>query len=200
VFPGVFCPSTTKDSNVVAHCDTSAIDANTIWDRSANVPNSPVSTADRVTNIPPAMELHASVRQISRGLCAKTQWIPWPDASIHRRVLTVECVTNRTERFSASVRQDLAVPGGQTMSTIVLIHRFVSTGAFASTESTISPAPATGNLFSLFSLAIVDCCCCCAVTKEKGVKQRSIIVYWMPAKMAGLVSIVTADLAMCLRI
>ena len=35
-------------------------------------------------------------------------------------------------------------------------------------------------LFSLFSLAIVDCCCCCAVTKEKGVKQRSIIVYWIP--------------------
>ena len=63
---------------------------------------------------------------------------------------------------------------------IVLIHPFFSTGAFASTESTISPAPATGNLFYLFSLAIVDCCCCCAVTKEKGVKQRSIIVYWIP--------------------
>ena len=96
--------------------------------------------------------------------------------------------------LSSSVRQDLAVPGGQTMSTIVLIHPFVSTGAFASTESTISPAPATGNLFSLFSLAIVDCCCCYTVTKEKGVKQRSIIVYRIPAKMAGLVSIVTADL------
>jgi hypothetical protein len=104
-----------------------------------------------------AMELLASVRTISRDLCAKTQWIPWPDASIHRRVLTVERVTNRTERFSASVRQDLAVPGGQTMSTIVLIHPFVSTGAFASTESTISPAPATGNLFSLFSLFLSDC-------------------------------------------
>ena len=69
-------PSTTKDSNVVAHCDTSAIDANTIWDRSANVRNSPVSTADRVTNIPPATEHLASVRPISRDLCAKTQWIP----------------------------------------------------------------------------------------------------------------------------
>ena len=157
MFPGGFRPSTTKDSNVVAHCDTLAIDANTIWDRSVKVPNSPVSTADRVTNIPPAMELLASVRQIYRDLCAKTQWIPWPDASIHRRVLTVERVTNRTERFSASVRQDLAVPGGQTMSTIVLIHPFVSTGAFASTESTISPAPATGNLFSLFSLFLSDC-------------------------------------------
>ena len=78
-------------------------------------------------------------------------------ARCHRRVLTVERVTNRTERFSASVRQDLAVPGGQTMSTIVLIHPFVSTGAFASTESTISPAPATGNLFSLFSLFLSDC-------------------------------------------
>jgi hypothetical protein len=132
VFPGGFRPSTTKDPNVVAHCDTSAIDANTIWDRSANVPNSPVSTADRVTNIPPAMKLLASVRPISRDLCAKTQWIPWPDASIHRRVLTVERETNRTERFSASaVRQDLVVPGAQTMSTIVLIHPFVSTGAFA---------------------------------------------------------------------
>ena len=78
------------------------------------------------------MELLASVRPISRDLCAKTQWIPWPDASIHRRVLTVERETNRTERFSASaVRQDLVVPGAQTMSTIVLIHPFVSTGAFA---------------------------------------------------------------------
>ena len=110
VFPGGFRPSTTKDSNVVAQYDTLAIDANTIWDRSVNVPNSPVSTADRVTNIPPAMELLASVRPISRDLCAKTQWIPWPDASIHRRVLTVERVTNRTERFSASFRQDLVEP------------------------------------------------------------------------------------------
>ena len=116
---------------IVIHPDTSAIDANTIWDRSANVPNSPVSTADRVTNIPPAMELLASVRPISRDLCAKTQWVPWPDASIHRRVLTVERVTNRTERFSASFRQDLVEPGAQTMSTIVLIHPFVSMGAFA---------------------------------------------------------------------
>ena len=104
------------------------------------------------------MKLLASVRPISRNLCAKTQWIPWPDASIHRRVLTVERETNRTERFSASaVRQDLVVPGAQTMSTIVLIHPFVSTGAFAQTESTISPAPATGNLFSLFSLFLSDC-------------------------------------------
>ena len=157
MFPGGFRPSTTKDSNVVAQYDTLAIDANTIWDRSVIVPNSPVATADRFTNIPPAMELLASVRPISRDLCAKTQWIPWPDASIHRRVLTVERVPNRTERFSASVRQDLAVPGGQTMSTIVLIHPFVSTGAFASTESTISPAPATGNLFSLFSFFLSDC-------------------------------------------
>ena len=92
-------PSTTKDSNVVAHCDTSAIDANTIWDRSVNIPNSPVSTVDRVTNILPATERLASVRPISRDLCAKTQWIPWPDASIHRRVLIVERVTNRTVRW-----------------------------------------------------------------------------------------------------
>jgi hypothetical protein len=142
------------------------------------------------------MELLASVRPISRDLCAKTQWIPWPDASIHRRVLTVERVTNRTERFSASFRQDLVEPGAQTMSTIVLIHPFVSTGHLhrRNQQFHLHLPRVICFLFSLFSLAIVDCCCSCAVTKEKGVKQRSIIVYWIPAKMAGLVSIVTADL------
>ena len=42
VFPWGFRPSTTKDSNVVAYSDILTIDANTIWDRSVNVPNSPV--------------------------------------------------------------------------------------------------------------------------------------------------------------
>jgi hypothetical protein len=97
---------------IAIHRRRSAIDANTIWDRSANVPNSPVSTADRVTNILPAMELLASVPPISRDLCAKTHWIPWPDASIHRRALTVERVTNRISASANCLDPSVFLNGG----------------------------------------------------------------------------------------